>query len=107
MKFQAARDGFARPSNERKFTVEKHNSLYDELAGRFGNLSQLFSKLSSSKASQELLDNLTSGDTVAFNQLIDSVDIPILGKCFWVREIIERVVVTQPVLSKNAGSVTT
>jgi hypothetical protein len=70
------------------------NSVYDELAGRFGTLSQLFSRLSSSKASQELLDSLTSGDTAAFNQLIDSVDIPILGKCFWVREIIEHVVVT-------------
>jgi hypothetical protein len=70
------------------------NSLYDELAGRFGALSQLFAKLSSSKASQELLDSLTSGDSAAFNHLIDSVDIPILGKCFWVREIVEHVVVT-------------
>lgn len=86
------------PSNERRLAMEKRdsnlNSLHDELAGRFGALSQLFGKLSSSKASQELLDSLTSGDAAAFNQLIDIVDMPILGKCFWVREIIERVVVT-------------
>ena len=70
------------------------NSLHDELAGRFAALSQLFGKLSTSKASQELLDSLTFGDAAAFNHLIDSVDIPMIGKCFWVREIVERVVVT-------------
>src|SRR3712207_9106280 len=56
--------------------------------------SRLFDQLSSPEAAQELLDSLTSGDAATFNRLIDSVDVPVLGKCFWVRDIIERIVVT-------------
>lgn len=69
-------------------------SLYQDLAYRFGALSRLFDQLSSPEAAQELLDSLTSGDAATFNRLIDSVDVPVLGKCFWVRDIIERIVVT-------------
>ena len=68
--------------------------FYQDLADRFGALGRFFSQLSSPNASRELLKILEAGDAAAFNQLVDRVELPLLGKCFWVREIIERVVVT-------------
>ncbi|WP_035348562.1 hypothetical protein [Edaphobacter aggregans] len=70
------------------------DELYQDLADRFGALGRLFSQLNSPKATQELLNSLSAGDAAAFDRLIDRVELPLLGKCFWVREIIERVVVT-------------
>jgi len=70
------------------------NDVYQDLADRFGALGRLFTELSSPKATQELLNSLTADDAAAFNQLVDRVDIPLIGKCFWLQEIIERVVVT-------------
>jgi len=78
--------------------MDKPNSnldgLYQELADRFGALSQFFGHLSSPKAAQELLDGLTSEDGAAFNRLIDRIEIPMLGKCFWVLELVKKAVVT-------------
>lgn len=77
--------------------MERNSNLdgfYSELANRFGALSRLFGQLSSPKATEELIDGLTSEEGAAFRQFTDRLDIPILGKCFWVREIIERVVIT-------------
>jgi hypothetical protein len=71
--------------------------LHRDLADRFSALSRLFAELGSPKGVRRLVDTLVSGDAEAFNRLIDPVDlpdIPQLGKCFWVREIIDRVVVT-------------
>jgi hypothetical protein len=72
-------------------------NLHRELADRFSALSRLFAEFGSPKGAQRLVDTLVSGDPAAFNQLLDPLDlpdIPQLGKCFWVREIIDRVVQT-------------
>ena len=81
--------------------MEKHDSnlnhLYQDLAGRFKALSRLFGQLGSQEGAQRLLESLISGDTEAFVRLIEPLEIPDfpqLGKCFWVREVVERVVVT-------------
>lgn len=78
--------------------MEKYDSnldgLYQQLADRFRALSQLFGELSSSQTAQKLTEGLLSGDAATFNQFVDRIDIPMLGKCAWVREIIERVMVT-------------
>jgi hypothetical protein len=73
------------------------DSLYQDLAARFRALSGLFSLLGTQEAVQQLIENLVSGDAEAFARLIEPVEIPNipqLGKCFWLREIIERVTVT-------------
>src|SRR5262245_28360735 len=70
------------------------DEVYQDLANRFGALSRLFSQLSSLEATRELLDSVAAGDAAAFNRIIDRVEFPLLGKCFWVRELIERVVAT-------------
>lgn len=72
-------------------------ALYRDLGDRFSALSQLFAEFGSPKGARRLVDTLVSGDAAAFNRLIDPLDVPTippLGKCFWVREIIDRVVVT-------------
>jgi hypothetical protein len=78
--------------------MEKRDSrlgeMYQDLAGRFEMLSRLFSQLSSPDATRELLESISAGDAKAFNRIINPIEIPLLGKCFWVREIIERVVST-------------
>src|ERR1700704_5067919 len=70
------------------------DGLYQDLAGRFGALSQLFGKLDSPKAVQKLLDGLTAPDGKDFQPFVDGLDVPLLGKCYWLREVIERVVST-------------
>jgi hypothetical protein len=73
------------------------DSLAEDLAGRFRALGRLFDQLGSKEAAHKLLDSLISEDAATFNQLIEPLDIPNipeLGKCVWVREIIDRVVVT-------------
>ncbi len=71
------------------------DDLYQDLADRFRALSQLFGQLGSPESAQALLDSLISEDAEAFNRLVDRVDYPIhVGKCFWVREIVERIVST-------------
>lgn len=79
--------------------MEKRDSdldgLYKELAGRFGALSGLFGELSSPSAVKELLDSLTLADAAKpFPRLVDRFDFPMIGKCFWLRELIEHVVKT-------------
>lgn len=74
--------------------MENRNSeledLYQEMSARFGALGHLFGQLSSPEAVRELLDSLISGDAADFNRLVDSVDIPMIGKCFWIWGLIER-----------------
>jgi hypothetical protein len=70
------------------------NEVFQDLAKRFGALSQLFGQLSSPEAARKLLDSLAGGNAAAFNQIVDRVEIPVYGKCFWVQELIERVVMT-------------
>jgi hypothetical protein len=77
------------------------DSLYQDLAGRFRALGQLFDQLGSRDGAQALVDSLISEDGPAFNRLIEPLDIPDipqLGKCFWVREIIDRVVANPTVV---------
>ena len=78
--------------------MEKHDAnlehLYQDSAERFKALSRLFGQLGSAKAAQGLLESLISEDAKAFSRLIEPVNIPNLSgleKCFWLREIIERV----------------
>jgi hypothetical protein len=84
--------------NERRLTMEERDSnldsMYQELAERFGALSRLFRELSSPDAVKELLDSLTLADVAKpFPQIVD-INIHMVGKCFWLRELIEHVVTT-------------
>lgn len=65
--------------------------LYEQLADRFKALSRLFGELSTPVAAQALLDSLMSDDPAAFNKLADGIDLPMLGKCFWINGVLERV----------------
>ena len=70
------------------------HDMHQELAGRFAALSRLFGELSTPDATKELLDSLTLADGAKpFPRVVD-VDIPMLGKCFWLWQLIEHVVVT-------------
>jgi len=68
------------------------DGFYQDLADRFGALGRFFGQLSSPKAAQELIDSLTSEDGAAFNRLIDGIEIPMPGKCFWVLELVKKAV---------------
>ena len=65
------------------------DGLYQEFAGRFAALGQFFGQLSSPEAAKGLIESLTTGDPATFKQMTDRVNIPMLGKCFWIREVIE------------------
>lgn len=70
------------------------DGMYQELAERFGALSRLFGQLSSPDAAKELLDSLTLADVAKpFPQIVD-IPIHMVGKCFWLRQLIEQVIIT-------------
>jgi hypothetical protein len=77
-----------------KSTEANLDGLYKDLAVRFSGLSQLFGQLGTPEAVADLFASLVSDDAEPFNKFIDPFEIPVLGKCLWVREVIERVVVT-------------
>jgi len=68
--------------------------MYRDYAARFATLSTFFGTLSTPEAVQPLLASLTGDDPRAFGRVIDGVDFPALGRCFWIREIVERVIST-------------
>jgi hypothetical protein len=75
-------------------------SLYEDLAGRFGALGRIFGQLETQGAARQLLEAIITGDPEALTRLIEPAEIPKwpqLGKCYWLKAIIERVVQT-PVL---------
>jgi hypothetical protein len=70
------------------------NAFSNELAGRLKAASVILNKFSTPAAARSLIDALISGDRKAFRELIGpirGVDMPPLGKCFWVSQIIEAV----------------
>ena len=66
----------------------------EEIADRFRALSEVFEQLGRPEAAAELLETLIDGDSKAFGRLTDSLTLPVLNKCFWLRELIEHVIVT-------------
>jgi hypothetical protein len=68
--------------------------LYEELADRFAGLSKLFEHLGTPEAVSELFASLVADNPEPFDKLIASFEFPLLGKCLWVRDLIERVIVT-------------
>lgn len=51
--------------------------------------------MDTSKVARELFDSLVTEDAKGFNGILNRAEISLpLGKCFWIRVIIERIVVT-------------
>jgi hypothetical protein len=61
--------------------------LYDELARRFSAAQRLFERFSTPEGSRELLEVLVARDAAAFGRLIDGLDLPFAGKCWWAQEM--------------------
>lgn len=78
--------------------MEKPNTqlgeMYQDYANRFVTLSKLFGALSGPDGVQQLMESLTGDEPRAFAELIRGVEFPGTEKCFWVREIVERVITT-------------
>jgi hypothetical protein len=79
--------------------MEKHAAkvdpaVYQELALRFSELGKLFRKLGMPKATQTLIESLVVGDRSAFNEFVNQLDLPLLDKCYWLRDVVERVICT-------------
>ena len=73
---------------------EEFDGLVEEMAGRFQAFSQLFEKLSAVENVRTLFDSRIDSNPEAFSNLIDGFDIPKLDKCFWVSDVIDRIVST-------------
>jgi hypothetical protein len=70
------------------------DGLHEEMAGRFGALGRLFGELGTPEAARMLFDSLTSDDPSAFDRFADHLDLPMLGKCWWLRSVVESVLRT-------------
>lgn len=78
----------------KKQEAKVDQAVYQELALRFAELGKLFGKLGTPKAAQALIESLVVGDGTAFNEFVNQLDLPMLGKCYWLQELVERVVCT-------------
>src|SRR3954453_15860191 len=78
--------------------MDKHEpdnqAAYRGLALRFAKLGKLFHDLGKPEAAQALIESLVVGDSVAFNQLVNQLDFPMINKCVWLQEVVERVICT-------------
>ena len=75
--------------------VEKRiGELSDEFAQRLGALADLFSRWREPEVARSVIEALISGDGEAFRELgdIDLPNIPPLGICAWIVEVLEKVV---------------
>jgi len=70
------------------------DELYGDVSRRFEAVSQLFDRLRTPKATEELLVGLVRGDGATINRLLDGIEVPVVGKCFWLRSVVERVLST-------------
>jgi hypothetical protein len=68
--------------------------FHRDLADRFGALGKLFSQLDTPTAAREFLDSLLAGNGDHARLAVDDLQVGVLGKCFWLRSIVERVVST-------------
>src|SRR4051812_30009574 len=70
--------------------------LHAELARRLAAVGKMFVDLGTEQGAAELLERLVADDRSGFHELLDRYDLPIapLGKCVWVRELIDLVLTT-------------
>ena len=71
--------------------------LHQDLADRLRALGAMFTDLATEKGAQRLLGSLVADDGREFHELIDGYDLPDfpkLGKCVWVREVLDSVLIT-------------
>jgi hypothetical protein len=79
--------------------MEKHvakvdHPVYQELALRFAELGKLFQELGTPKATQTLIESLVVADGTVFNEFVNQLDLPLLHKCYWLQDVVERVICT-------------
>jgi hypothetical protein len=77
------------------FSMEKHEKkmdVYRDLAARFAKLGEFFSELGSPEAAGALIESLVVGDSREFNAFVDRLDLPMSGKCYWLKEVVEHVI---------------
>ena len=69
-------------------------AVYQELALRFAELGKLFQGLGTPQVAQTLIESLVMGDGIVFNQFVKHLNLPLLHKCYWLQEVVERVICT-------------
>ncbi len=70
------------------------DGMFEEWAGRFQAFSRLFDRFSTAEGVRELFDSRISADPEAFDKILEGFDLPVLDKCFWASDVIDRVVST-------------
>ncbi len=70
------------------------NDIYADLATRFDIASKLLASLSSPDEVEGLLETLATGNQARFDELVGRIDVPILGKCLWVKELVTHIIST-------------
>src|SRR6266536_5419894 len=71
--------------------------LHQGFADRLRALGVMFTNLGTEEGAERLLGSLVADDAGEFHELIDGYDLPdfpILGKCVWVREVLDSVLIT-------------
>lgn len=73
-------------------TIETRISeLSDEFARRVGALADLFESWRKPDVSRAVIESMILGDGEAFEDLQGEFDVPFLGKCAWLSEIVEKI----------------
>ena len=72
--------------------------LYQEMALRFEAVGRLFTKLGTPEHTKELLESIIRGDAGGFAKWTRELEIPVLGKCLWLRDLVEVTVSGPPTI---------
>lgn len=65
-----------------------------DFAARAGALADLFARWRKPAVARTVIASLLADDGDTFRELLRDFDPPVLGKCWWVREVVDRVVAT-------------
>lgn len=73
---------------------DEGNEGFTALAERFRVAGELLGRFGTPKAVERLVEVLVNDDGDGFHRFLDDLDIELLGACYWLRELVERVIVT-------------
>lgn len=71
-------------------SAQEVGDLAHQIATRSAALSQVLDRLSVPETAQTLVNSAIAGDPRAFNRIFDGIELPVVNKCFWISELVEK-----------------
>ena len=70
--------------------AQELDPLTQQISATSAALIPLLERLSSPDVSRRLIDTAIRGDVRGYNQILDGIELPVVDKCFWVTEVLQK-----------------